>query len=171
MLIDTPTGFRTVLNLTLKTQKVGSGLIPGNPHPFPKIVRPFFPLISLRNYQTHKNKLSHISGLLSLRRCTTFCLYNVFILPWLASKFFPEQNQGPSFGGLIQGLTQTWDIMYIHGMYSRTRFPAIVFLNLFLNNKLPEQLVVYSNKHLSFPTVSKGQRERWPSAYRLVLQS
>jgi len=33
-----PTGTMTILRLTIKSQKVGSGLVPENPHPFPKIV-------------------------------------------------------------------------------------------------------------------------------------
>ena len=45
----------TVLRLTIKGQKEGSGPIPGNPHPFPKIVGIILPFISLWNYPVHKN--------------------------------------------------------------------------------------------------------------------
>ena len=40
----------TVPRRTIKGQKVGSGPIPGNPHPFPKIAGILLPLISLWNY-------------------------------------------------------------------------------------------------------------------------
>ena len=38
-----------------KDQKVGGGRIPGNFHPFPKIVEIILPLTSLWNYPDHKN--------------------------------------------------------------------------------------------------------------------
>ena len=43
----TPTVARTVLRLTIKGQKVGSGPILGNPCPFPNIIGIFLPLVSL----------------------------------------------------------------------------------------------------------------------------
>ena len=46
---DSPTGTMTVLRSTITGQKVGNGPIPGNLHPFPKIVRlrVILPIISL----------------------------------------------------------------------------------------------------------------------------
>ena len=44
---DTPTGTMTAPRQTIKDQIVGSGPIPGNPHPFPKIAGILLPLISL----------------------------------------------------------------------------------------------------------------------------
>ena len=38
MLNDMPTGAMTAPKLTVKRLKMGSGSIPGNPNPFPKIV-------------------------------------------------------------------------------------------------------------------------------------
>ena len=52
---DRPNHTMTVLMLTIKGQKVGSGPIPGNPHPFPKIVGIILPFINLWNYPVHKN--------------------------------------------------------------------------------------------------------------------
>ena len=43
---DIPTGARTVPRLTIKGQKVGSGPIPGNLPPFPKIVGIIFPSLA-----------------------------------------------------------------------------------------------------------------------------
>ena len=37
MLSDIPTGAMAVLKPTIKGQKVYSGPVPGNPHPFPEI--------------------------------------------------------------------------------------------------------------------------------------
>ena len=47
MLNDTTTGAMTVQRLTIVGQKVGGGPIPGNFHPFPKIVGIILPLVSL----------------------------------------------------------------------------------------------------------------------------
>ena len=47
MLNDTPTRAMTVLRLTIKGQKVGGGPIPGNLHPFSKIIGIILPLVSL----------------------------------------------------------------------------------------------------------------------------
>ena len=58
---DMPTGAMTVPRPTIKGQKVGSGPIPGNPHPFPEIVGIIFPFISLWNCPAHKNSPPHIS--------------------------------------------------------------------------------------------------------------
>ena len=42
-----PTGALTIPRLTIKGQKVGSDPIPGNPHPFFKVVGIILSLISL----------------------------------------------------------------------------------------------------------------------------
>ena len=55
MLNDTPTSVMTVLRPAIKGQKVGSGPVPRNLHPFPQITGIIFPLISLWNYPAHKN--------------------------------------------------------------------------------------------------------------------
>ena len=47
MLKDTPTGAMAVLRPTIKGEKVGSGTILENPHPFAKIVGIILALISL----------------------------------------------------------------------------------------------------------------------------
>ena len=60
--LATPPSAMTVLRPTIKGQKVGSGPVPGNLGPFPKIVGIIFPLISLWNYTAHKNWPRHISG-------------------------------------------------------------------------------------------------------------
>ena len=57
---DTPAGAKIFPRLPIKGQKLGGRPIPGNPHPFPKIVGIILPLISLWNYPAHKN--CHTSG-------------------------------------------------------------------------------------------------------------
>ena len=46
---------KRVLRLTIKGQKVGSGPIPGNLHPFPQIIWIILTFISLWDYILHKN--------------------------------------------------------------------------------------------------------------------
>ena len=65
----------TVLKLTIKDQKVGGGPIPGNLHPFPKIVEIILPLI----YPAHKNQPHHISGPLAFWDGPHSCLWSVFL--------------------------------------------------------------------------------------------
>ena len=55
MLNNTLTGAMIASRLTKKGQEAGSSPIPGNPHPFPKVVGIILPLINLWNYPAHKN--------------------------------------------------------------------------------------------------------------------
>ena len=52
---DMPTSSMTVLRSAIKYQNVGTGPIPRNPHPFPKITGIILPHISLWNDPAHKN--------------------------------------------------------------------------------------------------------------------
>ena len=62
MLSDTPTSAMTVLRLTIKGQKVGSGPIPGNLCPFPKIVGIILSLIAYEITQPIKTNYSIFWG-------------------------------------------------------------------------------------------------------------
>ena len=89
MLNDTPTGAMRVPKLTIKDKKVDGGSIPGNLCPWLEIVGTFFPLVSLWNYQAHKN--SRNTGVSSLS---------------LLQGFFPIQGMNPGLPHCRQILYQ-----------------------------------------------------------------
>ena len=70
------------------------------------------PLIRLRNYPAQKSEPPHVSTLLMPSE-RPHAAYGgsislnkpAFTLPWLTLEFFLAQRQGPSLGGLSQGLT------------------------------------------------------------------
>ena len=113
MLNDTSTGSETVPRLTLKGQKIGGAPIPRNSCPFSKVVRKFLPLLSLSSYPACKNQPPRILGppLVFCDGPLSACGIRIslnkpaFTLPWLTLEFFLAQRQGPSLGGLSQGLT------------------------------------------------------------------
>ena len=78
MLSDTPAGAMTVLRPTIKGQKVDGGPDPGNPCPFPEIVK----IIHSLAYEiTQSIKTNHptFGGHSRLLRPTAFCLWNVYL--------------------------------------------------------------------------------------------
>ena len=93
MLNDIPTNAMTIPKLTIKGQKVGSELIPGNPHSFPKILGTILLLISLGNKKQAPHNSStpfemdhiclqnvYLPGHSNLLRWPTFCLRSVLSL-------------------------------------------------------------------------------------------
>ena len=78
-----------VPKLTIKDKKVDGGSIPGNLCPWLEIVGTFFPLVSLWNYQAHKN--SRNTGVSSLS---------------LLQGFFPIQGMNPGLPHCRQILYQ-----------------------------------------------------------------
>ena len=61
----------TVPRSTIKYQKMDSGLIPGNPHPFTQMIGIIFPIISLWNYPAHISR-SHLFSVLAHILCGVF---------------------------------------------------------------------------------------------------
>ena len=119
MLSDTPTGTLTVLRLTIKGKKVGSGPIPRNPHPFLKIVGLILPLFRLSNHPAHKNLPPHTSGLpfwdrppSVYRICTSMFLSKWTCFPFTLARSWDLsctiEAKDPSLGSSSQGLT--WDL-------------------------------------------------------------
>ena len=87
----------TVPRPTIKDQNVGGGPVPGNLHPFPKIVEIILPLISLYNYWVHKTKSESRSVVSDSSR--PHALYS----PWNS----PGQNTRVSSLCLLQGIFPT----------------------------------------------------------------
>ena len=62
---DKTTSAVTVPRLTIRDQKVGGGLVPGNLRPFFQIVGMILPLISPRNYPPIKTNTPHFEATLA----------------------------------------------------------------------------------------------------------
>ena len=125
----------TVPRLTTKGQKVGSGPIPGNPHPFPKVAAIFFPLISLWNYPPlWKLTTPYPGASLTFRYgphsfCGMWFSLNKpsFTLLWLALEFFPVRSQEPTLGSHPRDVLETWDMTILS---CPTLFPATYWYNM-----------------------------------------
>ena len=124
MLNDTPTSAMTVLRLAIKGQKVSGGPIPGNPCPFPKIVGITQPIKTNHPHSLGPLSPSEMVHLLSMEcvspralspsdtahalsmECVSPWINLLSLYFWLALEFFPVRSQGPSLGGLSQGLAR-----------------------------------------------------------------